>query len=149
MKSELPRVTQTTNGTQSKCKVTFQWLISGDRIWAIYNDQIFDLSDYINSQSLDSNNFNFLNDDIVSVWKQQPGQDITDALNKVLAKLSTDVRDQNMACISNLFFQGKTDFRKTARCQVQNILLLVVSIILMASVAIKCTCASVLGSNRL
>ena len=74
----------------------------------------------------------------MSLFQQQPGQDITKQLNEVLDGLDTDVRKQNMNCISNIGYYGKPDFRKSARCQVQNVLLLVVSIILMVSVAIKC-----------
>ena len=62
-------------------------------------------------------------------------------MNDVLGGLDTTTREQNMNCISNLFYYGKPDFRKTPRCQVQNILLLVFSIILMVSIGIKCKSA--------
>lgn len=117
-------------------------MTSGHRFWAIYNDQVFDLSDYINSNSLSSTDFGFLNDDIVSLFQQQPGQDITKQLDEVLGTLDTDVQEQNMNCISNIGFYGKPDFRKSARCQVQNILLLVISIILMVSIGVKCKCTT-------
>lgn len=52
-----------------------------------------------------------------------------------------------MNCISNLFYYGKPDFRKTPRCQVQNILLLVFSIILMVSIGIKCKSTLTITAN--
>ena len=75
---------------------------------------------------------------MVSLFQQQPGQDITNQVNQVLATLDTTTKAQNINCMSNLFYVGKPDFRKDARCQVQNILLLVASIILMVSIAVKC-----------
>ena len=65
-------------------------------------------------------------------------------MTQVLDGLDAETRAQNLNCMSNLFYYGKPDFRKSARCQVQNILLLVASVILMASVAIKCKCISLL-----
>ncbi|KAI0758119.1 hypothetical protein C8Q74DRAFT_1452087 [Fomes fomentarius] len=101
------------------------------RMWAIY-----DLTDYNYTAGLDSE-FHFLKDDIVSLFQQQPGQDITQSMNRILNTLEPQVRDQNLNCISNLFFIGKPDFRKSTRCQVQNILLVMLSIF-MVSVAVKC-----------
>ena len=108
------------------------------RFWAIYEGSVYDLSDYINSASLDSGDFNFLNSDMVSLFQQQPGQDITKQVNQVLGALDATTKAQNINCMSNLFFIGKPDFRNDARCQVQNVLLLVVSIILMVSIGVKC-----------
>ncbi|KAL5521446.1 hypothetical protein ACEPAG_9373 [Sanghuangporus baumii] len=42
-----------------------------------------------------------------------------------------------MNCIRNAFFVGENDFRKSARCKVQNIILLVASIILVVIIASK------------
>ncbi|EJF62220.1 chitin synthase [Dichomitus squalens LYAD-421 SS1] len=121
---------------------------NNQRFWAIYDNSIYDLSDYINSQSLDSNDFNFLNDDLVSLFQQQPGQDITKSLNQILDALDPNTKAQNINCMSNLFFVGKPDFRKDARCQVQNIILLVMSIILMVSIGIKFLAALQLTPKR-
>ena len=108
------------------------------RFWAVYDNQVFDLSDYVASQAIDSSSFSFLDTDIVDLFQQQPGQDITKELNAVLDGLDTETREKNMDCISNIGFYGKPDFRKSARCQVQNIILLVISIILMVSIGVKC-----------
>lgn len=59
-------------------------------------------------------------------------------LTKVLNSLDSTKRAQNINCLKNIFFIGKVDFRKSARCQVQNYFLIVVSGILVASTALKC-----------
>lgn len=107
----------------------------------MYNDEVFDLTDYVNTLSVFDNadNYNFLDTDIVDVFKQQAGQDITKPLNTVLAQKDTNTVNANMNCLRNMFFVGNNDFRKTPRCQVQNILLLVFSIIIMVTIAAKCT----------
>ena len=70
--------------------------------------------------------------------EQQVGQDITKPLNAVLATKNSTTKGQNMACLDNAFYVGRTDFRKTAKCQVQNYLLLAFTIVILATVAAKC-----------
>ena len=82
--------------------------------------------------------YNFLDPDIVSVFQEQAGQDITNSLNAVLAKKDELTVQRNMACLRNAFYLGETDFRKTARCQVQNYMLLAFSSIILATIALKC-----------
>ncbi|KAI0638620.1 chitin synthase [Trametes polyzona] len=148
----LPKIRQFTKGPLVWDRNTVRAQASdpdNQRMWAIYDNAVYDLSDYINTQTINSApQYSFLNSDIVDVFKQQAGQDITKPLNDVLAKLDSTAKEQNMACISNLFYYGKPDFRKSARCQVQNVLLLVVSIILMASVGIKFLAALQLAPKR-
>ncbi|EIW61536.1 chitin synthase [Trametes versicolor FP-101664 SS1] len=119
------------------------------RMWAIYNNAVYDLSDYINTVEINTaSQYSFLNSDIVDIFKQQPGQDITKPLNNVLAGLDSTTRDQNMQCINNMFYYGEPDFRKDARCQVQNVLLLVFSIILLTSIGVKFLAALQLSPKR-
>ncbi|KAI5116392.1 hypothetical protein M0805_005329 [Coniferiporia weirii] len=120
------------------------------KIWGIYESNVYDLTDYVYTLSLFNNDasYDFLDDDIVTVFKDQAGQDVTSALKKVLAAKSTDVVDANMNCLSNNFLIGETDFRKTPRCQVQNVLLLVFSIILMVTIGAKFLAALQLTSKR-
>jgi chitin synthase len=98
------------------------------------------LTDYINTININSasTEFQFLDADIVAVFKERAGQDITKALNEVLATKDANTVGQNMNCIENLFYVGKVDFRKSPRCQVQNYFLIAASAILMSSMAIKC-----------
>lgn len=106
----------------------------------VWDNSIYDLADYQNTVQLHPGaaQYDFLNSDVSDLFKQRSGQDITKELNKALAGLDPTTRDQNVNCLNNMFYVGETDFRKTARCQVQNIILLVFSAILMASMGLKC-----------
>ena len=111
------------------------------RTWAVWEKSIYDLTDYfytINANQGNSGPYTFLNSDLTDIFQQQPGQDITKPFNAALAQLDSTTAQENIQCLKNLFYVGQKDFRKEARCQVQNYLLLVVSSILVASVALKC-----------
>lgn len=111
------------------------------RTWAVWEKSIYDLTDYFYTISVNQGNtgpYTFLNSAITDIFQQQPGQDITGPLNAALAKLDATTVQQNVQCLNNMFYVGEKDFRKEARCQVQNYLLLVASSILVASVAMKC-----------
>lgn len=113
-----------------------------DRIWAIWDGSVYDLSDYVNTVTLNqgaaSSPYQFLDTGITNVFKQQAGQDISSNLNKVIAGLNTTAAANNVNCIKNMFYLGEVDFRKTPRCTVQSYLLLVFTGILCASIALKC-----------
>jgi chitin synthase len=66
----------------------------------------------------------FLDSNLPDVFRQQAGQDVT-----------PQTRNEHINCLKNVFYVGELDFKKTARCQVQNILLIIFSAILMASMA--------------
>ncbi|KAF8814146.1 hypothetical protein BYT27DRAFT_7334568 [Phlegmacium glaucopus] len=104
-------------------------------MWGVYNDTIYDLTDYVWPLGLTQNSptFVFLNTDLVHVFKQRPGQDVTPRLNKVLQAMNTTSRAQNLAFLNTVFLLGKVDFRKTARCQVQSWFFIIFSKSRMAS----------------
>ncbi|KAF8906646.1 glycosyltransferase family 2 protein [Mucidula mucida] len=121
-----------------------------DKIWVIYDDNVYDLTDYFSTQTTFSTNtdYQFLSPDVEDVFKQRAGQDVTEPLNEALGGLNSTYRDQNMNCLNNAFYVGMTDFRKTARCQVQNYMLLIFSGIMMASMGLKFLAALQLGGKR-
>ncbi|KAF9477858.1 chitin synthase [Pholiota conissans] len=121
-----------------------------NKIWAVYNTKIYDLTDYVYSSTLNQNSglFNFLDSDLLDVFKQRAGQDITKQLGDVLNAMNGTTRAQHMNCLENVFLAGEADFRKSARCQVQNYLLIVISGILMASILMKFLAALQLSSKR-
>ena len=80
----------------------------------------------------------FLDNGLVSVFRQQSGQDITKPLNVVLNSMTAANRQLHMACLNNAFLAGEVDFRKSARCQVQNYFLIAASVVLMTSMVLKC-----------
>jgi chitin synthase len=82
--------------------------------------------------------FQFLDPDFVAVFQQRSGQDITQPLNLVLDGMNSTYREQHMACLNTVFLVGTVDFRNSARCQVQNWLLIFFAALLMGSIALKC-----------
>lgn len=121
------------------------------RIWAVWENKLYDFTDYINSQSSNPatvDSFQFVNQDITDVFKRQAGKDVTESLNRVLASLDPQTASRNVNCLNNLFYAGEVDFRKSARCLVQNYVLLAVSIIIMASMVLKFLAALQLGGRR-
>lgn len=106
---------------------------------------MYDLSDYLytvqyysGSSGTDLPNYSFINDGISGLFQTASGQDITKQMDSELVKMSTDDQANHMRCLDNAFYVGETDFRETARCTVQNWLLLAFSIILMTTILSKC-----------
>lgn len=117
---------------------------------AIYAGSVYDLSDYL--QTLNDNNggagYNYLDSDLVDIFKQQPGQDVTKAVNRLFGSLSSNAVAANKACLNNRFLLGKTDFRKTPRCTAQGWLLVAFSAIIASTILVKCECIiSLFGSS--
>ena len=106
---------------------------------AIWRGGVFDLTDYFNTVSLNlGDQYKFLNETVSDLFEQRIGQDITKPLESVLADMDPTSRAQHVDCLNNAFYIGNTDFRKSARCQVQNYVLLSASALLMSSMALKC-----------
>ncbi|KAH7887285.1 glycosyltransferase family 2 protein [Phlebopus sp. FC_14] len=121
------------------------------RIWAIWDSSIYDLTDYVNTVTINqgaTSLYQFLNTDITDVFKQQAGQDVSSNLNKVIAGLDSQTAAANVNCIKNMFYLGETDFRKTPRCLVQNYMLLVFTSIICASIVLKFLSALQLTGKR-
>ena len=79
-------------------------------MWAIYEGSIFDLMDYIYTQTFiesDIAKYSFLDPNIVSVFEQQPGRDITTALSAVFDAMDSANRTANMDCLSKRFLLGR------------------------------------------
>lgn len=106
---------------------------------------MYDLSNYLytvkyysSSSGTDLPNYSFLNSDLSSLFQTNAGQDITSQMNAVFDKMSTENVTAHKTCLDRAFYLGELDFRLTARCTVQNYLLLAFSIILITTIATKC-----------
>uniref|UniRef100_D8PMU6 chitin synthase n=3 Tax=Schizophyllum commune (strain H4-8 / FGSC 9210) TaxID=578458 RepID=D8PMU6_SCHCM len=123
---------------------------TNNKVWAVYKDNVYDLTDYMYTLDTYSNDdqYNFLDEDITDVFSQQTGQDITKQLQKVLDGKDSSTVQNNMDCLNNAFYVGKKDFRYTARCQAQNYVLLVISGILMVSMLLKFLAALQFGGKQ-
>jgi chitin synthase len=106
---------------------------------------VYDLSDYLytkqyysSSSGTDLPNYSFFPDSISSIFQSNAGQDVTSRIDDAMQSLSTEQAQQVWTCLDNAFYVGQTDFRKTARCEVQNYILLALSVILCTVIGIKC-----------
>jgi chitin synthase len=115
--------------------------------WVIIDDGIYDLTDYFKSLKVNDMNpmWTFIDPALVDLVKRNPGQDISSDVKLTLNKTALS---GNMQCLENLFYKGKTDFRDTPRCQVNNYMLLAFTVMVCAVIAVKFLAALQLGSKR-
>jgi chitin synthase len=114
------------------------------RNWVIINSKIYDLTDYF--YTLDKmNNFPtyaFLPSEVTQLVQNNPGSDITSLWG------DTATFQNSLNCMNNAFYQGKVDFRKTPKCEVNNYILLAFTIVLCCVILTKFLAALQLGSKR-
>lgn len=117
--------------------------------WAIYNKNVYDLTDYMYTLKLGKGDtrLTILNNDIVDIFKNNPGKDVTALIDEKF-KDKENTKKRNMNCINNLFFIGIADFRKEARCQFNSYLLPIFAGIMCAIILTKFLAALQLGSKR-
>lgn len=111
-----------------------------NRIWAMYNKQVFDLSDYFNTaaQMNNAQSYQFLPSVLTDVFQENPGTDVTAAIDGIpTSALSSSDKATAMNCMQNVFFRGSSDFRTTPRCTVPDYFLLAFSVVLIATIGIK------------
>lgn len=118
-----------------------------NHMWFTLGDRVYDLTDYFHTlDELDNRApYNFLDDALVKMVQNYAGTDLAKDFNN---QLNDTAQANNIQCLDNLFFIGKTDFRKTPRCQVNDYFLLAFTIIIGAVIVIKFLSALQLGSKR-
>ncbi|KAF1940026.1 hypothetical protein EJ02DRAFT_424326 [Clathrospora elynae] len=118
-----------------------------NHMWFTMGDRVYDLTDYFSTINYMKSQpqYNFLDDDLIDIVKSNAGQDITEDFSN---KLNNSAQLNNLDCLDNLFFIGKTDFRKSAKCQVNDYILLAVTIILCVVIVVKFLAALQLGSRK-
>jgi chitin synthase len=129
---------------------------NNNHYWFILNGKIYDLTDYLYTQSTQNLNnvapqYAFLDDSLIQMVKQSPGSDISSqwATNFKIANTSEqNTLLNNLNCLDNTFYVGIPDFRQSARCQVNNYILLAFTIILCAVILAKFLAALQFGSKR-
>ncbi|KAF2197286.1 chitin synthase 6 [Delitschia confertaspora ATCC 74209] len=121
--------------------------LNQNHMWFRLKDDVYDLTDYFHTQEINNNfaPYKFLDPALEKMVQNYAGTDLYDNFYK---DLNETAQRKNLNCLKNLFYVGKTDFRKTARCQVNNYLLLAFSIILCSVIGIKFLAALQLGSKR-
>ncbi len=128
---------------------------NNNHMWVVYEGKVYDLTDYFNTISYYKNldKYNFLDDSIVQAVERNPGTDVTELWNSRIDNtannrtLHTTVLN-SINCIEQTFYVGIPDFRYSARCQVNNYLLLAFTIIICSVIAVKFLAALQFGSKR-
>ena len=113
----------------------------------IIDKNIYDLTDYFYTQEImnDLAAYAFIPEDAAELIQSNPGLDITEDWEK---ELNESTRVNTLNCLDNLFKIGETDFRDSPKCQVNNYILLVFTIVLCVVIGTKFLAALQLGSKR-
>ncbi|RMZ75637.1 hypothetical protein DV738_g5399, partial [Chaetothyriales sp. CBS 135597] len=117
---------------------------SDARQWVIIHNKIYDLTDYFYTLDLmnEYTTYDFIPGGPADVVKSNAGTDVTKLWGTNAQYLNT------LNCMDNAFYVGKVDFRDSAKCQVNNYILLAFTIILCAVILIKFLAALQLGTKR-
>ncbi|KAL5113991.1 hypothetical protein ACEQ8H_008138 [Pleosporales sp. CAS-2024a] len=118
-----------------------------NHMWFTLKDRVYDLTDYFKTLNVMNNiaQYQFLDTKLTDLVKNNAGTDLSDAFHK---QLSPDTLAKNLQCLENVFYIGKTDFRDTPRCQVNDYILLAVTIVLCTVIVVKFLAALQLGSRK-
>ncbi|KAK4666794.1 hypothetical protein QC763_303340 [Podospora pseudopauciseta] len=124
-----------------------------NKYWFIYEGKVYDLSDYFDTQQYNENipRYTFLNTQLTNLVKNNPGEDLTEQITNIWAKANTTEGNNignTLNCLNNRFYVGTPDFRYSARCQVNNWILLGFSCMICAVILIKFVSALQFGSKR-
>jgi chitin synthase len=123
--------------------------------WVTYEGSVYDLTDYFHTityyKNLDM--YNFLDSTMISAVKENPGGDVTTKWNDHFKDVATNstayaTSQNSLNCIKNAFYVGIPDFRNSARCQVNNYILLAFTVIVCCVIGIKFISALQFGSKR-
>ncbi|KAM6506948.1 hypothetical protein FALCPG4_018760 [Fusarium falciforme] len=125
------------------------------RMWAKYGNKIYDLTNYFYTQSLYKNDakYEFLNEQVAKLWEDNPGKNIKEELDIMIEdSLTNKTKHDNIVaswqCIQAISYKGISDFRESAKCQVNNWLLLAFTVMVCAIILVKFLAALRFGSKR-
>lgn len=115
-----------------------------ERKWIILNDKIYDLTDYFHTvdRMNGDKTYDFLPAEVTELFQNNPGADVSDQWK------DTVEFKNSLNCLNNQFYVGRTDFRKSARCEVNNYILLAFSVLVCSVILVKFLAALQLGSKR-
>ena len=115
------------------------------RNWVILYGKIYDLTDYFYTKQTYGNvaEYSFIPSEVADLIQQNAGSDISS-----LWKASNPDYQKTLNCMENAFYEGIPDFRDSARCQVNNYILLAFTIIICLVILTKFLSALQFGSKR-
>ena len=114
------------------------------RYWVILNSNIYDLTNYFYTLNIMNNypTYEFFPSSVTELFQNNVGEDVTHLWD------DTPAFQNSLECLNNAFYVGKVDFRKSAKCQVNNYILLGFTVILCTVILVKFLAALQLGSKR-
>ena len=115
--------------------------------WFIINGKVYDLTDYFYTLKLQNNlaSYQFFATDVQDLVQSNPGQDLTEQWT---SSLNYTTRTNSLNCLNNAFHVANVDFRDSAKCQVNNYILLAFTIVLCATILTKFLAALQLGGRK-
>ena len=121
---------------------------SEQKPWFIIDKKIYDLTDYVSTNKFQQNRapYDFFGEEILTLVTSNPGADITQLWANT--NLNATFRGNALNCLNKMFYIGDVDFRDSPRCQVNNYILLAVTIMLGSVILTKFVAALQLGSKR-
>ena len=118
---------------------------TSSRQWVILHDSIYDLTDYFYTKKTEGSipMYSFIPEEVSDLIQQNAGSDISSQWK------NNDIKYQkSLECMKGVFYEGKTDFRQTPKCQVNNYILLAFTIVLCVVILTKFLSALQFGSKR-
>ncbi|UPX10181.1 Chitin synthase [Ascochyta rabiei] len=118
-----------------------------DHMWFTFGNDVYDLTDYFKTLDImnDGAQYQFLDPKLTDLVKSKAGTDLKEDFEN---DLNATAQAYNLQCLQNAFYVGKTDFRDTPKCKVNDYILLAVTIVLCTVIVIKFLAALQLGSRK-
>lgn len=134
-------------------------MASAGRAVAIYNGLVYELTTYISQggggirppngyNAPADTNRQFMSQNVVTVFQQSAGQDVTNLIDGLSSSIGSDVLARQKTCLRNLFVIGKVDHRNSPACLFSTYILLALSIVMVAIIGFKFLGALHFSSKR-
>ncbi|KAI1473814.1 glycosyltransferase family 2 protein [Daldinia sp. EC12] len=125
---------------------------------AILNGRVYDLTKYLvggrhvvvregEDLPTDPTIVDFMDDQVVDLFQQMKGTDVTKQWNSL--DIDPGLRSRMQLCLDNLFYVGDVDTRNSTKCQFANYLVLAVSILLCTIIGFKFLAALQFGGKNI
>jgi chitin synthase len=131
-------------------------LAKSGRAIGVVDNLVYDLTDYLNSPPTIKTppgttpptgiNTQFMDPNVVSLFKYAPGQDVTKKLNAL--SMDSDALSRQKTCLRNLFLVGQVDNRNSPQCLFSTYILLALSCVMVAVIGFKFLASISFGSPR-
>ncbi|KAK4553709.1 hypothetical protein LTR86_009207 [Recurvomyces mirabilis] len=123
---------------------------------AYINKRVYDFTDYLiggrqpafpNGTTPYPVDSNFMDNNVVSLFQQRPGQDVTKYWEAL--PLDSALRQRMQVCMDNLFYVGDLDTRNSPQCLFAKYILLAISLLLVSVIGVKFLAALQFGKKTM